>query len=217
MEDAPPLRVDPASNSRVNTIPTSRVGVTSSTSVDPTAPAAIHMAPRIHQRNTRSNAPLPSMQTQQLTTSVPTPSPATNLRTPATDTPTLPFAPRRTTNNKNGRHQRRVKERNKITKIIQEQLEEDEEQIIHLLTPPSDNILFIYNTQNPKEGQPHHPNVTQDDWVEETVKAVPTTINKEEEENLHQLPWRSPIFLNQCMHQCASSRGLTSSPNRLHG
>ena len=58
------------------------------------------------------------MQNQQPTASVPTPYPATNLQTPATDIPTIPFAPRCTTNNKNGRHQRPVKEQNTIIKII---------------------------------------------------------------------------------------------------
>ena len=65
------------------------------------------------------------MQGQQPTTSLPTTSTAANLPTPATDIPTIPLAPRRTTNNKNGQHQKRVKEQEKLTKILQEQLAEE--------------------------------------------------------------------------------------------
>ena len=44
----------------------------------------------------------------------------------------------------------------------------------------------------PKGGPKCRPNVTQDDCNEETIKTVPTDIDEEEEENLHQLPRRSP-------------------------
>ena len=170
MEDVSPSRMDPASNSRVNAIPTLRVGATPTTYVDPKAPEAIRTALRIHQQNTRNNTPLPSMQAQQPTTSMSTPSTATNLLTPVTDIPTIPVAPRRTTNNKNGRHRKRVKEREKkITKILQKQLTEDKQRGINLLAPLSDNVPFIYNMPNPKGGQKYHPNVTQDDWDKETT------------------------------------------------
>ena len=62
MGDMPPSGVDPTSTLRVDTTPTLRVGETPITSVDPTAPQAIRTAPRIYQRQTRNNTPLPSMQ-----------------------------------------------------------------------------------------------------------------------------------------------------------
>ena len=138
MEYIPPLRVDPASTSRVDTIPTLRVDNTPTTCIDQTAPEAICTTPRIHQRQTRNNAPLPSMQNQEPATHNPTPAPKTNVPTPTTDIPTIPRAPKRITNSKNGRHRGRVKEQNNIAKIIDEQPKEDKQQGIHLLLPPSD-------------------------------------------------------------------------------
>ena len=39
------------------------------------------------------------------------------------------------------------------------------------------------------------PNVTQDDWDDETPETVPTNFDGEEEENPPKLPQRSPIIL----------------------
>ena len=159
-EEVPPSRVDPASNLRVNATPNSRVGVTSTTSADPTSPEAIRTAPRIHRQKTRNNTTLPSIQGPPPTTRLPTPSAAANLPTPVTGIPTIPPAPRRTTNSKNGRHRKRVKEREKLTKIFQEQLAEDKQRGINLLTPPSDDVPFIYDVPHPKGGPKLRPHVT---------------------------------------------------------
>ena len=191
-EEVPPSRVDPASNSRVNATPNSGVGVTPTTSADPTLPEAIRTGPCIHRRKTRNNTPLQSMQGPPPTSRLPTPSVAANLPTPVTDIPTIPPALRRATNNKNERHQKRVKEREKLTKILQEQLAEDKRRGINLLTPPSDDVQFIYDVQFPKGGRKFRPHVTQYDSDDETIETIPTDIDEEEEESLHQLPRRSP-------------------------
>ena len=94
-----------------------------------------------------------------------------------------------------------LKKETKLQTIINEQLEEDKRQGINLLGLPSDDVFFIYNMPNPKKGQKYHPNVTQDDWDEETVETVPTNIDEEEEENLRQLPRRSPrLRVNACVN-----------------
>ena len=185
-EEVPPSRVHPASNSRVNATPNPRVGVTPTTSTDTTSPEAIRTAPRVHRRKTRNNDPLPSIQGPPPTTRLPAPSAAPNLPTPVTDIPPIPPAPRRTTNNKNGRHRNRVKEQEKLTKILQEQLTEDKQRGINLLTPPLDDVPFIYDVPYPKGGPKFCPHATQNDLDDETIKTIPTNIDGEEEENLHQ-------------------------------
>ena len=51
---------------------------------------------------------------------------------------------------------------------------------------------------NPKRGQQYHPNVTRNDWEDEAVETVPTNIDGEEEENLPELPRRSPrLWINE--------------------
>ena len=115
----------------------------------------------------------------------------------------IPPAPKRTTNNKNGRHRKRVKERAKITKILTEQLAEDKRQGIHLLTPPSDDAPFIYDVPCPKGGPKCNPHVTHDDSDDETIETVPTDIDEEEEEiiRLPQFPRRSPrLHFNQSIN-----------------
>ena len=113
----------------------------------------------------------------------------------------IPPAPRRTTNNKNGRHRKRVKERAKITKILTEQLAEDKRRGIHLLRPPSDDAPFIYDVPCPKGGSKFRHHVTQDDSDDETIETVPTDIDEEEEEiiRLPDFPRRSPR-LNQSIN-----------------
>ena len=120
-------------------------------------------------KKTKNNTLLLSIQNHQPTTNGPTPTPATNLPTPATDTPIIQLAFKYTPNNKNGRHGKCVKEQNKIAMITNDQLEVDKRRGINLLMPPSDHVPFIYNMPHPKGGQPCHPNVTQDNWDEETV------------------------------------------------
>ena len=61
-----------------------------------------------------------------------------------------------------------------------------------LITLPLYHVPFIHNVPHPKVGQPYHSNVTPDNWDEETVETVPTNIDEGEEENLPQLPCRSP-------------------------
>ena len=58
--------------------------------------------------------------------------------------------------------------------------------------PPSENDTFIYNMPNPKGGQQYHTNRTQDNWDDTTAETVSTNVDEEEEENLPQLPRRSP-------------------------
>ena len=77
-------------------------------------------------------------------------------------------------------------------KFTDKQLEVDKRQGINLLSLPLDNDICIYNMTNLKGGQPYHPTVTQDNWGDETAETVPSDIDEKEEENLPQLPQRSP-------------------------
>ena len=155
------------------------------------------------------------MQAQQPTTSMPTPSTATNLPTPTTGIPTIPVAPKRTTNDKNGRHQKCVKERKKITEIFKNnsQKTNNEEQTYSHCHWTAFHLFTICRTR--KEGQKFHTNVTQYDWDEETIKTVPTDVDVEEDENLQQLPRRSPrLQFNQSINVPAagiSHAALTAS------
>ena len=50
-----------------------------------------------------------------------------------------------------------------------------------------------------------HPNVTHDNSDKETVKTVPTNIDEDKEENLPQLPQRSPrLRINECINVLAA-------------
>ena len=54
---------------------------------------------------------------------------------------------------------------------------------------------------NRKRGQKYHPDVTQDNQDKETIETIPTNIDEEEEENLHQLPQRYPrLQISECIN-----------------